>query len=75
MDHADLLTQVNDSGAILHRSLLVTAHEPEPEHAPRAVRRINDAAALLAACEIDASPLDVSSAHQALSAAIDPEQN
>ena len=75
LDHADFLAQVNDSGAVLHRNLLVTAHEPESEHAPRAVRRINDAAALLAACEIDASPLDASDAHRVVSAAIDPDQN
>lgn len=75
MDHADFLAQVNDSGAVLHRSLLVTAHERESEHAPRAVRRINDAAALLAACEIAASPLDASGAHQTVSAAVDPDQS
>jgi len=75
LDHADFLAQVNDSGAVLHRNLLVTAHEPETEHVPRAVRRINDAAALLAACEIDASPLDASDAHNVVSGAIDPDRN
>lgn len=72
-NHADYLARINDSGSVLNRSLLVTARETDPTHAPRAVRRITDAAALLAACEIDATPLDTADAHAALSAALDPD--
>jgi hypothetical protein len=74
LNHADFLARVNDSGTILHRSLLLTAHESDREHSPRAMRRINDATGLLAACEIDATPLDHPSAHRILSAALDPDQ-
>lgn len=74
LGHAEFLAQVDASGAVLHRTLLVTAREPDPEHTPRAVRRITDAAALLSACEIDAEPLDSHTAYRVLNAALDPDQ-
>ncbi|WP_194906283.1 PrgI family protein [Catenulispora rubra] len=71
-NHADFLADINASGAVLHRSLLLTARELDPKHAPRAARRIVDTAAL-SACEIDAVPLDSVSSQLALSAALDPD--
>lgn len=73
LDHAGFLVQVNDSGTVLHRSLLITAHEPDPAHTPRAVRRIADAAAALSAAEVDVTPMDAYTARAVLNAALDPE--
>lgn len=73
LDHADFLARVNDSGTVLRRSLLITAREPEPAHAPRAARRIADAAAALSAAEIDVTPLDTHSAYAVLNTALDPD--
>jgi hypothetical protein len=75
LNHADFLAQVNDSGSVLHRTVLVTAREPDAGQVSRANRRITDAAALLAACEIDAAPLDASSAHAVLNTALDPDHH
>ena len=71
--HADFLTQINESGSVLHRTVLVTAREPDPQHAPRAAQRISDAAAMLAGCEIDAAPLNTTGIHRVLNAALDPD--
>ncbi|MBS2547419.1 PrgI family protein [Catenulispora sp. NL8] len=71
-NHADFLADINASGSVLHRSLLVTARELDPKHAPRAARRIAETAAL-SASEIDAVPLDSIAAQLALSAALDPD--
>ncbi|WP_194925826.1 PrgI family protein [Catenulispora pinisilvae] len=73
LDHADFLTRVDDSGAVLHRNLLITAREPDPAHTPRAVRRITDAAAALSAAEIHVAPQDTRNAHAVLNTALDPE--
>lgn len=72
--HADFLAEIDDSGAVLHRGLLVTAREADTQHAPRAVRRITDAAALLAACEVEATPLNPGEANTALAIALDPDR-
>lgn len=71
--HADFLARINDSGAVLHRSLLITACEADPDHVPRAFRRIADAAAALSAAEIDVTPTDAHGAHVVLKAALDPD--
>lgn len=73
LDHADFLAHLNDSGAVLHRSLLITAWEPDPAHAPRAFRRIADSAAALSTAEIDVTPMDAYTAHAVLNAALDPD--
>ncbi|MEY9930207.1 hypothetical protein ABH926_004849 [Catenulispora sp. GP43] len=75
LDHADFLAHVNDSGTVLHRSLLITASEPDPAQTPRAVRRIADAASALSAAEIDVTPMDLHAAHAVLNAALDPDSH
>jgi hypothetical protein len=75
LNHADYLVQIGESGSVLRRTALVAAGEPDLQHAPRAVRRIGDAAALLSSCEVDANPLGAHAAYAALSAALDPEIN
>ena len=71
LDHADFLARVDDSGTVLHRSLLITAREPDPVHAPRGTRRVADAVAALSAAEIDVTPLDTHGAHAVLDTALD----
>ena len=73
LDHADFLTQVNGSGTVLHRSLLITACEPDPAHTPRAFRRIADATAALSAAEIDLDPMDTHAARSVLNTALDAD--
>lgn len=75
LDHADFLARVDDSGTVLHRSLLITAREPDSAHAPRAVRRIADAAAALSAAEIDVDPQGTQDAHGVLNTALDPHNH
>jgi hypothetical protein len=74
-NHADFLARIGQSGSVLHRTALVAARETDPQHLPRAIRRIGDAAALLTACEVDARPLDQRTAYTVLSAALDPDTN
>ena len=75
VNHADFLARIGESGTVLHRTALVAAAEPDRQQTPRAVRRIGDAAALLTACEIDATPLDTRTAYAVLAAALDPDIN
>jgi PrgI family protein len=73
LGHADFLAQVGNSGAVLHRGVLITAREPDPTHTPRAIRRIADAAAALSVAEIDAAPMDAHGAYAVLNSALDPD--
>jgi hypothetical protein len=72
-DHAEFLTRIGDTGCLLHRDLLLTVREPVARQAPRADRRLSDAASALSAAEITVKPLDASNATAVLSAALDPD--
>lgn len=72
-DHADFLARTGESGILLRRDLLISAREPDADHASRAQRRLLDAAARLSAAEIDVTPLDAPAALAVLNAALDPE--
>lgn len=72
-NHADFLARIGESGSVLHRTALVTAGESDQQQAPRAMRRISDAAALLTACEVDATPLGAQATFAVLSEALDPD--
>lgn len=74
-NHADFLARINESGSVLHRTAFVAAGESDSQHAPRAVRRVSDAAALLTTCEVTATPLDARAAFAVLSTAVDPDAN
>jgi hypothetical protein len=73
LGHADFLTEIGETGCLLHRTVLITAREPDPAHAARAARRIANAAAALSSAEVDAAPLSAAGAHRVLSTALDPD--
>jgi len=75
LGHAEFLDQIGDSREVLHRSLLITAREPELTHMPRAQQRLSGAVPALSAAEIDVTPLDAGSAAAVLGAALDPDTN
>ncbi|MBS2545524.1 PrgI family protein [Catenulispora sp. NL8] len=75
LSHAEFLDQIGDTRDVLHRSLLITAREPDRTRIPRAQQRISGAVPALSAAEVDVTPLDPTSAATVLAAALDPDAN
>lgn len=73
LGHADFLERIAESGEVLNRSLLLTAHEPDIAQASRAHRRISDSVSALSAAEIAVETLDAQSVATTLAAALDPD--
>lgn len=74
LGHADYLTEIAASRSVLNRTVLVTAREADPVGAPRASRRIHDAASIVTGAEITMTELDTAAARAVVSAALDPDR-
>lgn len=72
-EHADFLAGLSARGQLLDRSILLAVHENDARSAPRLARRISEAAAHLATCEIELRPLGAADAEATITAALSPE--
>lgn len=74
LDHADFLDHLAASRSLLTRRVFIAAHEYDASAGQLLKRRAQDAATVLAGCEVDVSVLGREESADVLAAAFDPDR-